>query len=517
MPKPKLPEATPEQFEGDTLMRMVTSNIKRVRYIDITLNQPLTIIGGDEQAGKTSYIDSFGYCMSGKLAIDMQPIRNGQQEGFVRCDFGDGQNVKLSVTRTLSRVGEAGFTDSVSVKIPGHIAPAALETFLRKLTFDMAFDPHEFDGMSDVDKFKAVQKLIGDFDFTKHAASRKKIFDQRTTVGQDWGREQSAADAIVLPAEPDFDPEMESAITLELQQAGTKNTERALRAERRAEAVAKVAKLRADAADVGTRIQAAAETYAAECERTVNDARSQIADLEEQMRLLQERVDRLNDRITAAAVARQSSIHREEVALTAQADEMRTEADALQKRLDEAEPLPDAIDPAAIAARLETARGASASHAAWAQLRDRRAEYLKKSENYGKQYEASTKLLDEMDAAKKKAIQAAKLPVHGLGVADGYLTLEAPDNSGPTPWDQASESRRADASFELAMAMNPKLKVILIRSGSGISKRTRQRMQERAAQHGYRVILEVVDEGEGTTVVIEDGHVRGQAETAPTP
>ena len=53
--------------------------------------------------------------------------------------------------------------------------------------------------MSNEDKFKAMQKLIGNFDFKANAARRKKVFDERTNVNRDWGREQAAADAIVLP------------------------------------------------------------------------------------------------------------------------------------------------------------------------------------------------------------------------------------------------------------------------------------------------------------------------------
>ena len=74
MPKPKLPTATAEQFEGNTLMRIVSRNIKRVRYIDISLTQSLTIIGGPEEAGKSSLIDSVTFCLAGKPSLTPSPF-----------------------------------------------------------------------------------------------------------------------------------------------------------------------------------------------------------------------------------------------------------------------------------------------------------------------------------------------------------------------------------------------------------------------------------------------------------
>ena len=491
--KKKPPVATPEELEGLTLMRMVTRNIKRVRFIDVTLRDTLTLVGGDNDQGKSSFLDSYGFCMGGKLAIDMQPIRNGQQEGSIQCDFGDGREIRLSVTRTLKRLGESEFTADVDVEIPGHVPPSRIEEFLKRLTGEFAFDPMAFDELESAAQFETLQKLVGNFDFKAHAAKRKKIFEERTVVGRDYERENSAAEAIVAAADPPCELIDETALTRELQEAGLKNTERAVRQGNREKAASKIADLRASVAQVDERIAI---------------ARSQAEAARDK------EIARLEELIKRARLECEQAILTESESFLSEAAAAITEADALQKKLDEAGPLPEIIDADAISARLEKARISNSKYTSWKQLADRRKEYADKAQIYAVKYDGLTEQLKQMDAERIKVIEDAQLPVPGIGFGDGYVTLQAEDGSGVIPWDQASEAIRIDASLALAMAMQPKLRVILIRNGSNIGRRIRQRIQERAAEKGYRVVLEVVEEGEGTHVVIEDGMVKEQKASA---
>lgn len=494
----KKPPATPEQFEGATLMRMITKNIKRVRYVDVTFDDTLTLVGGDNEQGKTSFLDSFGFCMGGKDAIQMQPIRNGQQEGSIRCDFGDGKQVQLSVTRTLKRLGDSEFTSDVDLEIPGHVPPTAIETFLKKLTGEHAFDPMELDRMTDAERVDAVQKLVATFDFKKYTAERKKVFDRRTEVRRDLKREESAADSIMVKAQPPCELVDESALTAELQKAGQDNSDRATRKERRDKAKEWIEVERAAIAGLdGDIVRFVAESEAAR-DSTIEGFQRQIEELqrgiERTREVCVERCERETKRLRDAAAEAASRI-----------------ADT-EKRLAEAGELPDEVDTAAISAKLAQARESNAQYAAWKQERDRKAEHQTLANEHAEESEKLTQQIDALDAGKQKAIDEAKLPVGGIGFGDGYITLEASDGSGPTPWSQASEALRIDTSLALAMAMQPKLKVILIRNGSNIGKRIRQRIKERAGEQKYRIVLEVVEEGGGTHVIIEDGQVKSRAD-----
>jgi hypothetical protein len=65
------------------------------------------------------------------------------------------------------------------------------------------------------------------------------------------------------------------------------------------------------------------------------------------------------------------------------------------------------------------------------------------------------------------------------------------------------------ASTAIAMALNPKLKVVIIRDGSNLGSTLRNQIRDMAAARGYRVLLEVVDEsGANSDVYIEDGQVK---------
>lgn len=490
----KKPLATPEQFEGATLMRMITKNVKRVRYVDVTFHDTLTLVGGDNEQGKTSYLDSFGFCMGGKDAIQMQPIRNGQQEGFVRCDFGDGKLVQLSVTRTLKRLGDSEFTADVDVEIPGHVPPTAIESFLKKLTGEYAFDPMELDRMTDPGRLEAIQKLVAGFDFKAYAANRKKIFDRRTDVNRDKNREQSAVDAIMVRVQPPCEQIDESALTQELEEAGRKNSDRATRQANRQKAIDWIDQARASIANLDQDI-----LHCVEQSEQIRD--TAIAQYQQQIDALQKAIE--NSRVLC-----RETIERESAKIRAQGTDIAEKIADTQERLAAAGELPEEIDTAAISAKLAQARTTNAEYAAWKQLHDRKAEHQKLANEHARESEALTKQIDGLDAEKQQAIDEAKLPVPGIGFADGYITLEASDGSGPVPWLQASQALRTDTSLELAMAMKPKLKVILIRNGGEIGKRIRQRIRDRAGEQKYRVVLEVIEEGEGTHVIIEDGQVK---------
>ncbi len=484
--KKKPPIATPEQFEGNTLMRMITKNIKRVRFVDITLRDTLTLVGGDNDQGKSSLLDSYGFCMGGKLAIDMQPIRNGQQEGSIQCDFGDGQNVKLSVIRTLKRLGESEFTADVDVEIPGHVPPTRIEEFLKKLTGEYAFDPMAFDELKPDAQFETLQKLVGSFDFKKYAEDHKTLYTQRTDAKRDWTREQTAADNIAITVEPPGEREDEQALQNEMIATETRRSNRAL-------GVNQIRTLRESAELAPIRLEEAKREIAEECARTVVRLEEQIAQLQKQ--------------IAEARAESEDAVTRAVFRINGERSDAEQKANELQARLDEAPPLPTAEE---LSAKLTATRELNRKIDHWDSQRKLQNQFQAAANEHKAKWEGLDKRVKDLDAAKDKAITEAQLPVSGIGFGEGYVTLQAEDGAGTIPWAQASEAIRIDASLALAMAMQPKLRVILIRNGSNIGKRIRQRIQQRAAEKGYRVVLEVVEEGEGTHVVIENGEVKGR-------
>src|SRR5690606_29737088 len=132
------------------------------------------------------------------------------------------------------------------------------------------------------------------------------------------------------------------------------------------------------------------------------------------------------------------------------------EADELSERLANAEPLPDPIDTSAIRAEIARAR----EHNVLVEHATRRLETIIEAEGLEQQSEALTRAMEDRNEAKAKAIAAASLPVPGLAFGDGTVTLAG------VPFDQASDAEQLRASVAIAMALNPRLRVLRVRDGS---------------------------------------------------
>lgn len=118
---------------------------------------------------------------------------------------------------------------------------------------------------------------------------------------------------------------------------------------------------------------------------------------------------------------------------------------------------------------------------------EHRAQQLATSERYAEAAAALTRTIEELDQKKADAIAAAKLPVEGLSLGDGVVTYQG------LPFSQAATAIKMRVSITVAMALNPTLKLILVRDGSLLDKKSLQLLADMAAEHGFDVLLETID------------------------
>lgn len=113
-----------------------------------------------------------------------------------------------------------------------------------------------------------------------------------------------------------------------------------------------------------------------------------------------------------------------------------------------------------------------------------------------------TQAIEDHQGERAEALAAAKMPVDGLSLsADGVLYQGL-------PFDQASDAAQLRVSTAIAMALNPKLRVLRIREGSVLDADNLAVLAEMAAANDFQVWLEVVGTADGKVgVVIEDGAV----------
>lgn len=115
-----------------------------------------------------------------------------------------------------------------------------------------------------------------------------------------------------------------------------------------------------------------------------------------------------------------------------------------------------------------------------------------------------TKKLAALEAKKTKAMASAKWPVEGLGFDDSGVTYQG------RPFSQASSAEQLRVSLAMGMALNPQLRVLVIRDGSLIDDDTMAVIRDAVAEKDFQLWVEKVSAtGEGCTVVIEDGSIKG--------
>ena len=120
-----------------------------------------------------------------------------------------------------------------------------------------------------------------------------------------------------------------------------------------------------------------------------------------------------------------------------------------------------------------------------------------------------TAKIKEIDNLKERTIREAEMPVEGLGFNDIGVTYNN------TLIKQCSTAEQNKISISIGMAMNPKLRVLLIRDGSALDSESMNDIQEMVKDKGYQAWVEVVDETGELGICIEDGEVAHDNYTNP--
>ena len=173
------------------------------------------------------------------------------------------------------------------------------------------------------------------------------------------------------------------------------------------------------------------------------------------------------------------------------------EAAALEQKIDEAPALPTPVDVQAIRLDLSAAQETN-SHI---EQRTARARLVAAAETAEGRSRELTTAMDARTTAKATAFEQATMPVPGLGFGAGVVTFEG------RPFEQASTAEQLRVSVAVAMAMNPKLRVIRIKEGSLLDPENVALIAEMARKHDYQVWLEAISGHSPAAILIEDGMV----------
>jgi energy-coupling factor transporter ATP-binding protein EcfA2 len=225
------------------------------------------------------------------------------------------------------------------------------------------------------------------------------------------------------------------------------------------------------------------------------DVRAKVVELDEAHRHNQSIADAAKERARRAAEA---DGWRDE------AEQLRSRAATLEKRADECdaflkqlEPLGSAIDTAALQAEMASATEVHATRALFA----RRREFEQAAKSAKVEADNLSTIINDSDAKKAAAIEAAKIPVKGLTLGDGVVLLNG------LPFSQASTMEKIMASAAIGMAQNPGLRVMTIDEASELDSHAMAALEKLAVKHDFQILFARVDESRAVGFVIEDGEV----------
>jgi DNA repair exonuclease SbcCD ATPase subunit len=452
------------------IVKLLSENVKRLSAVEVTPSPDgaLITVGGKNGAGKSSVLDSIAWALGGERLTPSEPIRAGQREAKVVVDLGE-----YVVTRKFARdpapcscgngddpthkndcdsLHKFGPTKStLTVSNPQGAKYPSPQALLDKLYGKLAFDPLAFVKEEPKKQTEILRRLTG-LDFTLLDAQRKFAYERRGMTKRTLAIAEGKLDN--MPSHPNA-PQAEIPVD---------DVTREVNRGRLLEASVREAERKLDDVKLaGEQIKRDADAH-----------RGLIASLEKQLEKVRKQLSEC-DGLAEANDARHAA------AETALADARAAVPDfsVLEARLREV----DATNK---------------------RVRDNIARAVQEMEvvRLRKERDADDMEIAGIDERKESALRAAKFPVTGLGLSDDGVTFEG------LPFDQVSSSAQLRASVAIGLALNPELKVLLVRNGNLLDDDGLTAMAEQAAEAGAQVWVEwVTGDPADVSVMLVDGHL----------
>lgn len=140
-------------------------------------------------------------------------------------------------------------------------------------------------------------------------------------------------------------------------------------------------------------------------------------------------------------------------------------------------------------------------------MRDRKRQLIADAEKAEAESKALTEAMEARDQAKADAIAKAKMPIPDITLGDGLVLYKG------LPFDQASSAEQLRVSVAIAMAANPKLRVLRIKEGGLLDEDGMKLLEEMAAAADYQCWIETVHATGPVAVEMVDGQAKGAEAT----
>lgn len=390
------------------------NNVKRIKAVSLKLDKAgnLVIIGGRNEQGKTSVLDSICMAWMGKKAIPAKPVHDGASKGTILLEteeFVVERMIKDDSTELVVRD-----TKGLRQSSP----QALLDRFYGALTFD----PLAFSNMKPKDQGETYKDVVG-LNLEDIDNEYKLTFDERTQTNRELKSIQAQLDvASHYQDAPDNEVDI-AELSTRLQKATANNWTIKQKQDRKTQLIADIA-----------------------------NVKKTLENLEHELKSI--------DTILADT---------------------------------------QMIDTDSISAKINSSKEQNRKYhenVAYVKLRKQRDRLQSESDSY-------TNSLEELKSRKEARLTSAKSPLPELIYSEEYgITYKG------IPFSQCSSAERLRVSVAMGLAMNPELKVLLIRDGSLLDDEHLEQIRDLAEQNDAQIWIERVGEGKECSVIIEDGRVK---------
>jgi DNA repair exonuclease SbcCD ATPase subunit len=444
------------------------TNFKGIRNRVIKFDGRSTILTGGNGRGKSSVIDAIMACINSKY-VPSEPINNAinteeeREKAVVRVKIGNQQK-EYDITAEYVPSLKSGKITMIDLET-GEPVKGQVKKKIMDLFGENAFDIYEFMHMSKREQAKELKKVSGrEKDLNENESMRKDKLELKSHLDRKI-KEMKAVNA------KDNRPFTQEEITKYAKPEPIEPIQKELEA-----------------------IQPKIENY--------NKVKTNLAKIVSDMELAKASLDNNEKSINEKKLAIQK-IQEEISSLLEDSDIKENKISELStKKLQHEAWLNSHEEPniGAINVKLSDAHAHNKMHDIIKVYRERQENILKTQE----EIDAVENEIKKLDSQRFDIIKSSELPVEGLTFTDDGVFL----NGLPFEQGQVNTQTYLDVAAEISMAMNKKLKLVIIREASLFDHQHMEALFSKLNERGYQWIAEVVDpEGGELDVKFEEVEV----------
>jgi hypothetical protein len=447
---------------GDSynLIGLVAQNVKKIKVVHLEFNEEenFITIGGKNEQGKSSLIDAIAWLFTGNRGLSEVPVRKGAKKAVIEADIKclEDEFPELHFKKVIPATGGVPTLTISSKDKKSYPSPQAIADAL--LGPHRFLDPLGFINLPRKEQLEATKSLVG-LDFTDKDAERAKIYDDRTAVNRDLKTTESKLNELEYDKEAPGVPIVISDLMAELERRREVNKEKE---SKQHELWFMDQEIKKSATAVDT------------LKDQILTHRKRIEDIENEIASINIFLSEKNDHLKKQKAKRD--------AFAEKIKDLVTENDLeVVEQIKQAQNINKKVESNIKYLNMQNSIKA---------MRKKQAEM--------------TFAIEQIDEWKKMKLAEAQFPVDGLSFDEqGVLYNGLPFQKG-----QVSTEEMLRVSMNMAMAMNPKLKVFLIPNSIYLDKEKQAIIASEAKKNNYQVIMERGGEGEDITLIIEDGMVK---------